>query len=268
MLKIELKRAFCNKMFFIAVLLGVCIALLQVYQDAFPYAAGIELYPDQYPPSVYNTCMGYSISVWNTVFYMVFPLLCALPYADSFLSDKKSGYLENIYTRSCKCRYLTAKFTAVFLSGGTAVVLPLLLNLFLTALCVPAVIPDASTGFFPIFGDAAGASIYYTYPIAYVLLYDLLLFAVSGIFACTALAFSFFIRYRYVILLTPFLLFMAISCLFGMVSSNGVLDISQWILPSQQSSPLVLPVAFAELLVLLALTGAVYYYRGLHDDTI
>lgn len=268
MLKIELKRAFCNRMFFIAVLLGVCIALLQVYQDAFPYAGGIELYPDQYPPSIYNTCIGYSFSVWNTVFYMIFPLLCALPFADSFLADKKSGYLENIYTRSSKPRYLVSKFTAVFLSGGAAVLLPLLINLFLTALCVPGVIPDASTGFFSIFGNAAGAEMYYTYPIVYVLLYDLLLFLVSGILACTALAFSFFIKYRYVILLTPFLLFMAISCIFGMVSSNGVLDISQWILPSQQSYPLVLPVAFAELLVLLALTCAVYFYRGLHDDTI
>lgn len=267
-IKIELNRAFINKMFLISLVLSFLIVILQVVQDALPYANELYLYPDQYPPSIYNSCLGLSVSVWNAIFYLIFPVLSAMPYADSFLSDKKSGYIKNIYTRTNKKNYLIAKFISVFLSGGMVVLLPLLLNILLVALCVPAVIPDASTGFFPIFSNFTGAEVYYTNPLLYVLLYALLMFFVSGCFACTSLLFSFFVKYKYVVLMSPFLLFMAISCISTLLSLNNPLNISQWIIPSQQFQTLNLSVAIIEMLAILFLTYIIYFLKGTHDDTI
>lgn len=45
---IELKRAFLNKTFLVAVLLGTMLAVLQVVFEALPYAFITSLFPDQY----------------------------------------------------------------------------------------------------------------------------------------------------------------------------------------------------------------------------
>ncbi len=268
MIKIELKRAFINRMFLIALVLGCLITVLQAAQNALPLAFYFELYPNQYPPSVYNSCLGLSLSVWNSIFYTVYPLLAAIPYADSFLTDRQSGYIKNIYTRVNRKDYLKGKFIAVFLSGGSVVLLPTLLNLLIVSLCVPSVIPDASTGLFPIFANFTGASLYYTYPLLYVFLYDLLIFFVGGCFAVTALIFSFAFKHRYVVVMSPFLLFMIISCVSSVISPHNALNISQWIVPSQQSQVLNIFAALAEMTVILATTGIVYYFKGTHDDAI
>lgn len=270
MLCIELKKAFRNHMFLFSVLLGSVFAVLQAAQDAFPYVInGIGLYPDQYPPSVFNTCMGLStmLGPWDYTFYLIFPILAALPYASSYLQEVKTGYVKNIYLRGKKINYLTAKLLAVFFSGGTAVTLPVLLNFFLVGLCVPAVIPHAATSFFMLFADGTGADIFYTYPHIYVLLFALLLFVTAGILSCSALTFSFLIKNSYAVLLAPFLLFLAISFGSRLLDATSALNISEWIVPAQRVNPLNLHVVILEMGVIFAASVIVYYFRGLKNDT-
>lgn len=268
MLKVEIKRAFINRLFLVSLIIGCIISILQVVERALPYASGIDLYPNQYPPSLYNSCIGLSFSMWSSIFYFVFPLLAAIPYADSFLTDKKSGYLENIYTRGKKINYLISKFVAVFLSGGCVVLLPLLLNILLTALCVPAVIPDASTGFFPIFGYATWANIYYSTPIVYVLLFQILTFITAGVLSCSALLFSFVVKYKYIVLITPFLLFIAITYGSMLFSQGNSFNISEWINPMQSIQALNLWAVGIELLIILSISIGIYLYVGCKRDTI
>lgn len=266
--KFEMKRAFINRMFLISLILGSIITTLQVFQVAYSYAIDLKLYPNTYPPSIYNTCMGLSLpSVWTSIFFMIFPILAAIPFSDSFLTDRKTGYIKNIYTRGKKSQYLLAKFFTVFLSGGTVVLIPILLNLFLVSLCVPAVIPDVSSGAFPIWGNAIGASIYYTRPYLYLFLYYLLIFITSGIFACSSLLFSFFVRFKYITLLSPFILFIVISYGSMLFSQKSPFDISKWILPSQ-IIPLNLSAVGLELFIILCLICGIYFTKGYRDDTI
>lgn len=265
---IELKRALLNKMFFVAVLLGTIFAVFQVVFEALPYAFTTNLFPDQYPPSVFNSCMGLTLGIWQYVFYMVFPILASIPYAGSYLQDNKTGVVKNIYLRTKRYQYLTAKLLAVFLSGGLATFIPILINYFLVSLCVPAVTPHAATGFFLIFAQSTGAEIFYTMPHLYVLLFAILLFFAAGILACTALAFSFFIKYTYVVVLTPFLLFLAISYASSLISYSFPTNISHWIVPSQSFAPLNLPVVIGELSIILLVSISVYYYKGLNNETI
>lgn len=267
-LKIEFKRAFFNRLFLISVLLGSIIAVLQLTDRAIFWVNTTNLYPNEYPPSIFNSCIGLYPSMWSSIFYLIFPILASLPFADSYLVDVKTGYIKNIYTRGKKIHYLVSKFLAVFLSGGTAILIPLLLNLFLVSLCVPAVIPTASTGFFPIFGFATGAAIYYTHPFIYIFLFFLLIFITAGILACTALLFSFFVRFKYVALLTPFLLFMAISYGSMLFSSKSPFNISQWILPNQPYGTLIIWAVCIELLIILSITCSVYFIRGYKNDAI
>lgn len=268
-LKFELKRAFINRFFAISVLLGSIIALLQAVQASFPYAFDINLEYDIYPMSVFNSYIGLSMtSVWTYVFFMIFPLLAALPYAESFLTDNKSGFIKEIVTRTSKGEFLTAKLISVFLSGGTAVLLPLFLNLLLTALCVPAVIPDISVGTFPVFGDCFAANLYYTHPFIYILMYNFIIFTTSGVLACTALTFSYFIKYKFIVTLSPFMLFMAISFGSSMISQKNPLNISEWIIPFQQYHNFNLWIVITEMLIIFCVSCSIYFFKGLYDDTI
>lgn len=268
-LKLELKRAFINRFFAISVLIGSIISVLQTVDASLSYAFDINLEYDIYPISVFNSYIGLSMtSVWTYVLFMIFPLIASLPYASSYLSDVKGGYVKTIFIKTKKVYYFLAKLLAVFLSGGTVVLLPLIINLLLTALCVPAVIPDISVGTFPIFGDSFAADLYYTHPFIYILMYDLIIFVTSGVLACTALAFSHFIKYKYVVTLSPFLLFMAISFISSMISQKNPLNISEWILPFQQYQNLSLFIVIMELLVIFCISCFIYFFKGLYNDTI
>ena len=130
-LKFELKRAFINRFFVISVLLGSIISVLQTVEASLPYAFSINFVYDIYPMSVFNSYIGLSMtSVWTYVFFMIFPLIASLPYSSSYLSDVKGGYVKTIFIKTKKIYYFLAKLFAVFLSGGTVVLLPLILNYY------------------------------------------------------------------------------------------------------------------------------------------
>lgn len=268
LLKFELKRAFINRMFVISVLAGCAISLVQTISFTLPAAHNLLVADEIYPPTIYNSYLGLTDSdVYTFVYYIIFPLFAALPFSASYLTDLKSGYVKEIFTRGKKVNYMTAKLIAVFLSAGAAAVIPLLFNLWSTALLVPAVIPDASTGFFVIFSECFAADVFYSHPMVYIMIYDVLLFFTSGVLACTALAFSYVFKYSALIMVTPFFVFMAISFGSSLISEKLPLNISNWILPSQINQPLNLGAAIVELLVIFVVTCAVYYIKGLKDET-
>jgi len=193
-LKIELKRAFCNRLFLISTIIGCIIAIAHIILNVVPTASMLGVHSGYYINSIFNQWIGLNYTFWTSLFFTIFPLLASIPFADSFLVDRKSGYIKNILTRTSKKNYYISKFIAVFLSGGFAVAIPLLLDFYLTALFFPAVIPDISSGIFALFANSTWASAFYTHPFAYVFLYLLLIFVVSGILASVALAFSFIIK--------------------------------------------------------------------------
>lgn len=264
-LKIELKRAFYNKLFLISVLIGCIITGMQIYQNVLPMMEyNVNTYVEMPPHSVFSKWIGAGFTFWDDLFFIIFPLLASIPFADSFYIDCKTGYVKNIFTRTKKSDYYLSKFIAVFLSGGTTVIIPLLLNLYLSALCLPSIIPDVTAGTFPIFSNSTGAAFFYTHPFLYVFLYMLLIFIVSGILVTIALAFSFLVNYQYVVTLTPFMCLIFISFV-SMFFSNPSLDISQWIKPSQ-TTVLNFAVIIPEMLV-LALFVIITYFQEVRNET-
>ncbi|MDD4700185.1 MAG: hypothetical protein PHV07_08030 [Oscillospiraceae bacterium] len=264
-LKIELKRAFCNKLFLISVVIGCLIAITHVGLDTVPLASKLKITNGCYIFSVFDQWIGLKFTFWTSLFFTIFPLLASIPFADSFLVDRKSGYIKNILTRTSKKNYYISKFIAVFLSGGFAVAIPLVFDFYLTSLFIPAVIPDISSGEFPLVANSTWVSIFYTHPFVYVFLYLLLIFVVSGILASVALAFSFIIKYQYVIALTPFLCFLAISFA-SLFFSDFAMDIRTWIMP-QQAVPTEFKYVITEMLILVLFIIFGYFFRGKHDET-
>lgn len=266
MLKIELKRAFANKWFWISVAIGCIIAALQIIFDVVPMTEFMQssVQRNLPPHTVYNKWLIVNPTIWNTVFFTIFPLLAAIPFANSYYNDLKAGYVKNILTRTSKKSYYVSKYIAVFISAGATAVIPLIFNLYLTAMILPSVTPSASAGFYPILETATFSNIYYSNPALYNLLYLTNIFFVSGLLSSTALATSYYIKYKYVITLVPYLCYILISCL-GIFFSNSSVKIESWLNPCNNAT-LNLTVVISEITVIFAVTLSIYLIKGKRDD--
>lgn len=211
MVKIEIRRAFCNKSFFISIFIGVLITGSQIFTWALPSSKWLDNYllgKGEYPVSLFNTWIGATGQTFQlTLFFMVLPILACIPYSGSCFVDHECGYQMHILTKSGKYHYYAAKCTAVYLSGGIAVLIPLVVNLIATAMIVPALIPEASSRTFPIFEHSMWSGLFYTHPFYYTAGYFLLIFLYAGLFALWGILASFYLKNKYMVLLLPFIIY-------------------------------------------------------------
>ena len=121
----EWERAVKNKMMWIAVFIGCLLAIAQTVFEVYPYARNPLMFyrgSDGQPASLFMYWFGLnSGSPYKVTFLTIFPVLAMMPHALSYHLDRKGGYIKNVYTRTKKINYLTAKYLAVFLSGGLTV---------------------------------------------------------------------------------------------------------------------------------------------------
>ena len=129
-------------MFYIALLFGVIIVAIHTIEVAafvhrvtpsiFKYStstAGI---------SIFFSWIGVDGYYYGaTLFSIVWPLLAAMPYGWSFADDRYDGKGIQIITRCSRQQYFWAKYIAVFVSGGLAVAMPMVLDMLVLAMFCP-----------------------------------------------------------------------------------------------------------------------------------
>lgn len=210
LLKIEFRRAFKNKGMLLALLIGCALSIAQVIQDQIPAYFRNEMLdfgrsPILSPAYVSGTWMaGNGANLEVFLFFLLMPVLAMLPFGTSYFTDSESGFIKSIYIRCSRKTFLRAKYIAAFLSGGTAVVVPLLLNVLCCMALVPNLVPST---IYPQNGISAGnlfSSVYFSHPLIYILIFLLIDFLIGGIFACITLAVSFLSDYKIVIAVIPF----------------------------------------------------------------
>lgn len=268
-LRFELGRAFWNRAFLASLLIGAAIALLHVVQDVLPMVGYnqnfLNNHPEVLPHSIHNKWIGATgYTFGSSLFYSILPILAALPYAKSYAADCKGGYVKNLFIRTEKWKYYVSKYIAVFLTGGTAVTIPLLFNLYLTALCVPAIVPIASAGTFPLFPTSFAGHLYYSWPFIYLIIYFSITFVVSGVLATVALGFGTVIKNQYVVMLTPFFCYLVCAYIATFISCDS-LDIMSWIAPNQ-SIALNPPIAIIEVACLAIIPGFFFFKSSKNEE--
>lgn len=219
MIRLECKKAVFNKFFLLAILIGCGITASSFVPDIQPYYRDLSLL--QKVQGSYNPCLpleslfnhwigSEAISAGSGNFFFIFPLLIAIPYGWSYCAERRSGYLRSVVLRAGRLRYYGAKYLAVFVSGGLAMVIPLLFNFLVTALFVPAVTPDPSyiTGY-GISGTSLLSLLFYTRPFLYIFLYLLLDFAFCGLLTCLCFALAAFIKSRVAVVVLPLFILLA-----------------------------------------------------------
>ena len=231
-LKLELKKAFKNKFFWISVVLGCLITLLSFEHMVNMYYEGMSAISGNSTDIIYDPHIGINtvfncwiggepFSLGSSIYFFVFPLLIALPYGWSYSEERKCGYRRMMITKTGKKKYYCAKYVAVFFSGGVAMVLPLIFNFWMTLLVVPAILPDVTMNmFYGVFGGSFLAELYYTVPFLYVAIYLFIDFVYCGFLVCICMAVSGIVRQKWGVVLIPFLLLLFVHVITDYIYSD------------------------------------------------
>ena len=209
MIKTELERAFKSWSLWLALIIGMGLSIAQIITRIIPAAMNplMGYMPDNatlMPISAFQVWIGNGVSFEYSLFIRLIPILAAMPYAVTYLSDIKSGIIKNYVTRTAKFNYLAAKYIAVFVTGGVVVVMPLLIN-YLTAITIlPSLVWPV--GVFASSPKSIWSAIFYTHPHVYMIMYMILLFVCGGLMATIALIVSNIVNNRFVAILAPYII--------------------------------------------------------------
>lgn len=138
------------------------------------------------------------------------PTTCRIAFFDT-----KSGYKDQIISRSSTTIYYIAKYISTFISGALLGTVPLILNFYLTALWLPLATPDASSGLYSIFAYSMWSELFYSRPFLYIVCYLILIFTTSGLIACIPLSLSAALENKSIILCSGFFSCTILNYLFG-----------------------------------------------------
>lgn len=210
MVRYEIRRATRSRAFLLALAAMSLMAALQFLTSGFAYgflpiwekwrsgAGGIT------PPSVLNSWIGGTLSsVFSQLFYVAAPLFACLPFSWSLGDDLATGFAAVVIQRRGYRSYLWAKALACFCAAAAVLMIPQLLNLLLTSLCVPFIDPDPASGMYAVFARSAFAELFYRSPMVYVLLYICLSGFVMGSMGVITMSVSAAVRNRAVLTVLP-----------------------------------------------------------------
>lgn len=263
-IKVEFYRATHNRWLWIALLLGMTIAgvhfifcIVPLYKSVYGYT---------YPLSVFGKWLGgENTSVYPVLYYFIMPILSAIPFAGTLKEDIQTGYIQNIVTRVKKEYYYIAKFFVTFLIAGAIAIIPLVFNFMLTAMVLPAIIPQANTAFFPIFSYSMLGDLFYSQPYTYVLVYMGLDFVFFGLLSTVGLLAAYICNSVFTTVLAPFFIYLFVYA-FSQITGWNELCPFAFLRPSQPiaANPVII---FIECVCLL-IAGGIYFYVGKKKDII
>lgn len=268
LIKIELSRAIKSKTMALVLFLGLVITVSQIFTYVIPIAnfnerVVVDNYPMASPTTVFQAWIGnINILPQSYIFFALLPLLAAIPFADTFFTDRKSGYIKNVLVRTKKKDYFLAKYIATFISGGLAITIPLLVNLIIAAMFLPSFVPEVTQSF--AIGPAhLWSKLFFTHPYIYLIGFLMIDFIFSGLIATIGLSVSFFIEYRFMALITPFIVYIFVYTVLG--SFNLAKYIPFYFLqPGFEVCNGY--VVLGEIIGLSIITFGMFFFKGVKDD--
>lgn len=211
-IKVELKRSLLNRYTLISLFIGVLISMSYIVQWVIKFNENFvgSKYPMSYPITVFTgwLCSG-TFSLQSYLYYMLLPIIVVIPFSLSYYEDKHSGYIRVICNRVNKEEYLKAKYLSVFISGGIVFVIPLILNLMVSACLLPSLLPQVSAeGGNMVRSVTKLYELFYSNPYIYIMIYLIIDFIFSGLFATISVSVASFATNKFVVLMYPLIIFL------------------------------------------------------------
>ncbi len=205
---------------------------------------------------------------FNSLFYVILPILACLPFGGSYFWDQKNGYDKNICVKTSRIRYLYAKMVAVFFVGFLAVVIPLLLSLFLSAGLYPnwpeETLEHLAVGLQErqiLFG------LYDRNPACYAIAYTVIDGLIGGLMGLVAISVSGFCNTMFSAIMSPFLIYIVTGVLLQGIGGDPdeQLSLMEMANPLQNYAFSALRLA-AVYIVVFVIAITVSYLRARRED--
>ena len=233
MICFEIRRALTEKSFYAALLVGLMICMADLALFYSQYGTGGDRI-------LIQAWIGTDFQfAYNSLYYVLFPVIACLPYAGTLYADISLGYDKNIVTRAARNTYITAKCIAVFLSAFLGVTIPLLTDVFIAAGIYPNHPPEKLTflsagiidcNLFPV--------LFNTRPALYILAFILIDGLFAGLMGLVSLAVSKWTKSFFTSIVFPFVLYVITGVIFTGYEGDNY-SVMEIINPSQRL--LVLP---------------------------
>ena len=275
LLRIELKRLFKSKLFYVSLFIGLALSVGGFIECAKPHlniTNGFNGGVETYPFSVFNSWMGMFMGLKpiSTSYLYIFMLLAALPYCGFFCRDNKNQYILQYYSRMSKNKIHAARFIATFISGGLVTMLPLLLNLCATMMFIPALKPSGN-GLFIHSGAYIMGNLFCEHPLIYVLIYVLQFFIYGGAFSVVSLAVSFTFNNVFLVIVSPFVAYYGVGVIstlsknyLGITSFNPMVYLSpSYLLPNKALIGFIL-----EPLIIIGVSMLIFFRKGAENEAL
>lgn len=233
-IKIEIWKAIHNKMFLLSILIGliiVCIHFFEVLVDIESLVSQILSAPKRNGNVCYD---GISLFIhwigidWyhysSRLFFLLWPILAALPFGWSYAQDRQIGVFNQVVIRCNKNIYFLSKYIAVFLTGGMAITIPVLVDLFALATICPDKCLDVVDALVAVYNGCFQSRLFYTHPWIYALFWCGIDFFWGGTTACICFILGSKIRFSFVNILIPFISYFLFDILYSWVRQYIFID--------------------------------------------
>lgn len=265
MFLIEIKRSFGKRSFKIVMFIGIIFVILQTvkfstYCTIYNY---LNQYTNAYITTPFDNFILFNLSPTSNIYLLIFPLLSALSYSDSYLEDENTGFIKYIYTRKKKINYLVSKFFANFIASGIAIIIPLMLNIIVLLLCEPNIQPHPILGKTVIMTGGLFPTLYYNSPFLYLIIWFVIYFLYAGVFASMGMAFSIFIKNKFAILIIPFIIYITTQLFTELINKQIYSPENFLYLSTAQSFPIIC----YEFIVIFTISIIVFCIGGNKNET-
>lgn len=266
-LKLELSRAIRSRTMISALLIGFIIVIshnIQYNTLDINLMKMASKYPKPMysPPNAFTSWIGSSYTAQSFLYYLILPILACIPFADSFFTDRKNGYVKNVLIRVNKKDYYRAKYLATFISGGIAVTVPLIINFIITSMTLPSYTPNVAS-----YGHIGQVSmwseLFFTSPYIYILGYLIIDFIFSGFIATIGLSISLLAEYRFMVLIAPFLIYVFIYSILGSFNLESYIPLV-FLQPCSYKNKFI--IILLETVIIFLVTSTTFLVKGIKED--
>ena len=212
-LKSEIKRFLFNPLLSVLLIISICWQLnavrtifepeLYTYQHINNYDLN-EYGKIEIESNITNSLNSYDVWLSTFVPYIsIIALISCLPYAATYIIDKKSGYLKNILMRSKKDNYFFSKTLLNALSGGLIVSLSSIVTLIILLITLTNEIPSILSSSLYINEPAIFINYLFENTIIYIFFVFSLMFFIGATFSTFALTIGMFTKNIILSILIP-----------------------------------------------------------------
>lgn len=266
LLRLDLRRAFGSIGMKIALIISTVIVIyhviytVRVYGPVWPESL---LFPE-YPISLYRVWIGGErFSFASALLFYMLPLLAALAYGSSYYDDRKNGYLKHLCLQRAKVEIVVSRAISNFAAAFCTVIFPYILDLMLLSLFYPALRPEITTQDF-LADNSFMIDIYLAHPLIYCLIYLAIMGVLFGAVSCFSLAASFYMKYRTLVVATPFIIWFFVILFLSSVPRRWA-QIDVFFHPTQYAAPNA-AILFTYVMLMLFLSVPLFIYKGIKSE--